>query len=120
MNFVSWAFVVLFAVVFGYRLTLGRRKTEGFFFALVILASTTFVMWHVPVYVLIMLTSIVVDYAAAIWISHSAPGSLWRKGLLALSISINLGLLGFFKYTNFAIDSLSPLLDRWNINLAIP
>ncbi len=36
-----------------------------------------------------------------------------RRGLLILSLAGNLGLLGFFKYYNFFIDSVSPLFERW-------
>ena len=38
--------------------------------------------------------------------------SKWgRKGLLLLSLSVNLGLLCYFKYTNFFYEILAPL---WN------
>lgn len=50
--------------------------------------------------------------------SAQRPG-VWpgvRVGLLAISVIVNLGVLGFFKYANFFIDSLLPLWDSvgWN------
>ncbi len=39
MNFVSWAFVGLFAVTFLARLTIGRRKTEPAYIGVLLVAS---------------------------------------------------------------------------------
>ncbi len=105
MNFVSgWAFVSLFSAVMASRLLFGRRKTERPFVWFTIIASTIFEMWHVPIYILIMLTSISVDYAAALVIDRAPPVWPWRKAVLAVSMTTNLFILGFFKYADFALD----------------
>jgi len=120
VNFVSWAFALLFALVFATRLLVGRRKTEPTLLAVVMLASTVFVMWHVPAYLLIMLTSIGVDYVAAIHIHRAPAGAPRRRWLLAGSIGTNLALLGFFKYTNFALDSAASMLAWAGWSVALP
>ena len=102
MNFVSWEFLMLVFPIMVLRLTLGRRRTEPIFLWSVALASTIFVAWHVPAYIFIMLTSILVDYWAAVGILRW--GSRHRNLLLAASLSTNLALLGFFKYTNFFLQ----------------
>jgi D-alanyl-lipoteichoic acid acyltransferase DltB (MBOAT superfamily) len=63
-------------------------------------ASYFFYMSWIPKYVLILLALTAIDYAAAIWIERTESRRS-RKLLLILSLSANLGLLGFFKYFNF-------------------
>lgn len=47
----------------------------------------------------------------------------WRKALVALSLLIDLGLLGYFKYTNFFAGMVSQLLEHnfqpWDIFLPV-
>ena len=57
MNFVSWAFVALFAGVFVARLTIGRRKIEPGYVAVLLVSSLVFYAWHVPVYLGVLLFS---------------------------------------------------------------
>ena len=103
MNFISWAFVFLAIPILVGRGVFGRRKNERAFFWATIFVSTIFVMWHVPAYIMVMLVSIGVDYAAALAIEAAPPGAPRRKWFLALSMATNLAILGFFKYTNFAL-----------------
>ena len=49
-----------------------------------------------------------IDYCAGLWISRAAPGH--KKIALILSLSANLGFLGFFKYYNFLAENLVQLL----------
>ena len=42
MSFVSWAFVLLFFAVFAARLTIGRRKIEPAYVAVLLVSSTVF------------------------------------------------------------------------------
>ncbi|MGO8690116.1 MAG: MBOAT family O-acyltransferase [Thermoguttaceae bacterium] len=58
-------------------------------------------LWHWRFTIIMLLTSSV-DYWAARWIVAAPPQSkARRRALLALSLSANLGLLGFFKYFGF-------------------
>ena len=76
MNFISWAFVALFAIVFLARLTVGQRKTEAPFVAVLTLASLVFYGWHVPWYLGLLVFSAGVDYLAALALGRigHAPG----------------------------------------------
>ncbi|TWU42804.1 MBOAT family O-acyltransferase [Novipirellula artificiosorum] len=58
----------------------------------------------------LLLLSTLVDFLAAQGIAASQDKRV-RRRWLGLSLSVNLGVLGFFKYFNFFIDSASPLLD---------
>jgi alginate O-acetyltransferase complex protein AlgI len=120
MNFISWSFVALFIPVFLARLAFGRRKNETLFVWFTIVASTVFVMWHVPIYVFIMLTTISVDYFAARWIDQSPGGSRRRKVFLFFSMAANLMILGFFKYANFFLRVLDQFLHVVGYHASLP
>ncbi len=110
MNFVSWAFAALFAVVLAARLAIGRRKVEPAYVAVLLISSLVFYGWHVPAYLLVLVGSALVDFLAA-----RAMGRLGRdcharrRALLILSLVANLGLLAFFKYGNFAAHAAEDL-----------
>ena len=119
MNFISWSFVVLFTIVLAARILMGRRKTERSFVWFTIIASTVFVMWHVPVYILILLTTVTIDYTAARIIDGARRDWRWRKAVLATALTCNLLLLGFFKYANFSLVTIEQSLNwlGWGVQL---
>src|SRR5579862_5608727 len=63
--------------------------------------------WN-PKFIALLLTLTVIDYSAGLWISRAAPER--KKFALILSLSANLGFLGFFKYYNFLAETLVQLL----------
>ena len=73
--------------------------------------SLVFYAWGEPVYVLIMLFSIVFDYANGRLIEHfknkNCPGK--AKAALIVDLCGNLAILGFFKYTDFVIGSINSI-----------
>ena len=89
-----------------YYLVPGRLKN-----IVLLLASLVFYAWGEPVYVLIMLFSIVFDYANGRLIEHfknkNCPGK--AKAALIVDLCGNLAILGFFKYTDFVIGSINSI-----------
>lgn len=78
---------------------------------LLIAASLGFYMyWSVP-YVGLLLLSALVDYSVARRMDGEESVPL-RRVLLFASLAVNLGLLGFFKYYNFFLDSLEEVGAR--------
>jgi alginate O-acetyltransferase complex protein AlgI len=78
-------------------------------------ASLLFYAWGESFYVLIMLVSIAANYVAGRMMASA--GSVRRERLiLAASIVVNLGLLGFFKYANFLVANLNVLLRSLEIS----
>jgi len=76
--------------------------------AWLVLASLFFYGWWNPVYVFLLVGSIAFNYwTAGLMEKVTRPGLVGRKGILIFGIVWNLGLLGFFKYANFFIDSLN-------------
>ncbi len=69
-------------------------------------ASFLFYFWGEPSYCILMLTACIVGYAAGLLIEKFEKH---KKLVLILSVGILLGLLGFFKYANFAISTFTGL-----------
>lgn len=46
------------------------------------------------------------------WMIHRGKSLLARRWFLALSVCINVGLLSYFKYTNFLLDIFTPIIDH--------
>lgn len=85
---------------------------------LLLAASCYFYMTFVPVYILILGFTIVVDYFAGILIEASKGKK--RKYFLILSLITNIGVLAIFKYYNFLNENLSLLLGNIDYNNKIP
>lgn len=72
--------------------------------ALLVIASLLFYAYGEPVYVLLMIASSVINYAAA---RLAAPGRAHRKPALAAAVAVNLGILVFFKYVAFLVETFN-------------
>lgn len=72
-------------------------------------SSCCFYMAFVPVYILILAFTILIDYASAILIEQAVEEK--KKICLYLSIVANLGTLAVFKYSNFLDANLAALAD---------
>jgi len=70
-------------------------------------ASCFFYMFFVPVYILILAGTIIIDYIAGIYIERSSGKK--RKLYLILSLITNIGILAVFKYYNFFIGNINGL-----------
>ncbi len=71
-------------------------------------ASCYFYMFFKPVYILILLFTIVIDYFAGLLLEKTTdPGK--KKRWLVLSLVANIGILAVFKYFNFLNDNISGL-----------
>ena len=94
---------------------LGWRKQNLFLLA----ASYFFYGWWDWRFLSLILISTIVDFYCAKVISRSA-NPLHRKSLLALSVTLNLSFLGFFKYFDFFVDSMANLLGAMGIDAPRP
>lgn len=99
-SFQYWIFFLIVVVVFySVRFRLGK--------VLLLCASYIFYMWWDPRFIVLILTSTIVDYFLGIWLEATSGGR--KKLLLLVSLVVNLGILGFFKYYDFFIGSLAEL-----------
>ncbi|MEI8064086.1 MAG: MBOAT family protein, partial [Verrucomicrobiota bacterium] len=110
MLFNSLQFYLFFPIVTLGYFTLPHRYRWAFLLA----ASCYFYMVFIPVYILILFFTILVDYFSAISIENSQGPR--RKHLLVVSLCANVGVLILFKYTNFLSANLAGLAAwlHWN------
>jgi len=76
----------------------------------IILASYVFYGWWDWRFLSLIAFSSIVDYLVGISLAQTDTPRR-RKTLLLLSIVVNIGLLGFFKYFNFFIDNAALLIE---------
>lgn len=81
-------------------------------------SSCYFYMAFIPIYILILGFTIVIDYFAGIYIEN-AEGSQ-RKLFLIFSLMANIGVLAVFKYYNFLNHNFSFLLHGFALNNPFP
>ena len=82
-------------------------------------ASYYFYMCWNARYVLLILVSTVITYVSGLLIERTQK-TAWKKWVVAGSFGMNLGILFYFKYTNFALGVLTSLFARIHIELNIP
>ncbi len=75
-------------------------------------------MAFVPVYILILFATIIIDYTAGLLIENAEGAK--RKWFLAMSIVANVGILAFFKYYNFFTENVNHLLHISNAGTSLP
>ncbi len=85
---------------------------------LLLASSCYFYMAFVPIYILILGGTIVIDYFAGIWIENAPLNK--KKRYLILSLIANVGVLVVFKYYNFFNENLSFLLKGFALDNPIP
>ena len=83
--------------------------------AILFLASLIFYSWGEPVYIYLIIFSTILDYTMGMLIHKFSHNQSFRKLFLIISITVNLALLGFFKYSDFFINS-----PNWNFFLYFP
>ena len=74
------------------------------------LVSLVFYGWGEPVYVLLMLATIVLNYVFGAWIWKRKEQQKSAKTVLAVGVAANLVILGFFKYAGFLVENLQAVL----------
>lgn len=118
MVFSSMTFLWLFLpLVFVLSLIIRRPRLQNY---LLLIFSLLFYAWGEPVYLFLMLFSILMNWTFGLLIEKSAAH---KKLFLVLDIIGNLGLLGYFKYTNFILDTIRRLLPSASVpvtHIALP
>ncbi|MCR5481903.1 MAG: MBOAT family protein [Clostridia bacterium] len=103
---ISFLFYFLPVVIVVYNLAPCRLRN-----AVLLAASLFFYAWGEPVYVILMIASILFNYAAGRKIY-----SLKEKGgntgvIFVLAVAFNLALLGFFKYADFVTGTINSVVS---------
>lgn len=107
MVFSSISFLLYFLPTFLFVYFLSSKKNKNW----VILAfSIFFYSWGAPKFVFLLLASTFIDFYLVRFM-HQTEAQRKKKILLGLSVTLNLGLLAFFKYSNFFIENVNELLS---------
>lgn len=100
-NSIDFAIFVPIVFIIYWFITVNNLKLQNF---LIVVASYLFYGWWDWRFLLLILFSTIVDYTIGQKLRNE-ENQLKRKVLLWISILINLGFLGFFKYYNFFLDN---------------
>ncbi len=112
MVFSSSLFLVYFLPVFLICYYLVPRKFRNW---VALAGSIFFYSWGAPKFIFVILGTTFIDFHLVRWMSATKT-RLYRRLLLMLSVSINLGLLIYFKYSGFFIDNLNSFLTVFGLN----
>ena len=122
MLFNSFIFFIFLAIVLPAFYLSGKKYRN-----LILLASSYFFYgywdWR---FCFLLVLSTVVDFFIGKRL-HAEEREVWRKRLLLISVSVNLGILAFFKYFNFFVASFEEMLtgagmtaDFVHLNIILP
>lgn len=114
MLFNSLEFLLFFPIVCIVYYAIPSLKWRNMF---LLVASYYFYMNWEPVYALLLLTSTLVTYFAALGIDKIKT---YKKTFLISSLIINLAILFFFKYFNWAAENVTQIMSWMGIAIRIP
>ena len=116
MLFNSYEFLIFFILVLTVIVIIKHRQFQHLF----IVGASYFFFYFSSNYLLsLLIASTVLDFyiAKEIWNTKDIKR---KKILLSISLAGNLGLLGFFKYADFAIDQFNILGNYFELGTSIP
>jgi D-alanyl-lipoteichoic acid acyltransferase DltB (MBOAT superfamily) len=115
MTFNSFEYAALLAAVVVVYWRLSRRGQN----VLLLVASYVFYGWWDWRFLPLIWVSTAVDFVVARLLGVEERGRR-RRVLLAVSVAVNLGILGFFKYFGFFVESAVGALGRLGFDVAEP
>ena len=125
MLFNSIAFLVFLPIVFAayWLITRNGKRWQN---AVLLAASYVFYGWWDWRFLLLLAFSTAIDFLAGILLDRERDDRR-RRTLLWVTVALNLGLLAYFKYFGFFVDSAVRLLQTlgfqanpWSLNILLP
>lgn len=111
MVFSSVIFLVYFLPIF---LTIYFLVPKSFKNPVLLLSSIFFYAWGAPLFIFAILLTTTVDFYFVKLLNNAADDKK-RKLWLILSLSLNVGMLFYFKYCNFFIENVNAILNAAGI-----
>ena len=115
MLFNTWQFGIFLPCVLVLYYCMTRHMQNR----MLLLASYVFYSWWDWRFTGLLMLSTVVDFHLSLAI-HNADSQRSRKRFLLLSIILNLGVLAFFKYFNFFVDSAAHVIQVLGFQANLP
>jgi D-alanyl-lipoteichoic acid acyltransferase DltB (MBOAT superfamily) len=111
MLFNSYEFIFLFLPVTFLVYFMIARKGQELAIAWLVLASLFFYGWWNPTYLILIITSMLVNFGIgeALSKAHKSNSTRQAKLLLALGVTLNLAVLGYFKYAGFFVANINAI-----------
>lgn len=111
MLFNSFEFIFVFFPILSLIIyAIPQKNNHNLINGILVVASLFFYSWWNPVYLPLFLFSIFLNYLFGSLLTGKIKVALNRKFLLILGITINLVLLGYYKYANFFVENINTLL----------
>ena len=108
MPFSNITFLFLFLPL---ALVLYYLVPKGWKNVILLLISLLFFAWGEPVYLALMILSILINYAYGLDIYHKLQNSKEAKGHLICAIVVNLLILGFFRYYGLLVHTINDIFS---------
>jgi len=128
MLFNSYIFILFFfpITLLGYftlnKYAYGKKGTAGLVW--LFLMSLWFYGYEKPIYLLLIGSSIIINYMISRWIYYlkrQKSSKLYLKVAMGLGVLINLAILFYFKYAGFFLDLIDQWFNRdWDVRMALP
>ena len=112
MVFSSILFILFFLPAFILTYYFVPKKLKNI---VILVFSIVFYSWGGPRFIFVILGTTFLDFHLVKWMAQSKT-ERYRRMLLALSVSINLGLLCYFKYSNFFIENVNAFLSLMGVS----
>ena len=112
MVFSSILFILFFLPAFILTYYLVPKNLKNI---VILVFSIVFYSWGGPRFIFVILGTTFLDFHLVKWMAQSKT-ERYRRMLLALSVSINLGLLCYFKYSNFFIENVNAFLSLMGVS----
>ena len=120
------AAVLVLYFILPFKIKIFKKKSGDFVYFeaknfVLLIASLFFYFYGEPIYTLLMLATILVNYIAGLLVDKFR-GTVWSKVSLWASVILSLGSLGFFKYSDFFISNVNGIFktDFSLLALALP
>ena len=104
---ISFLFFFLPFVLAGYYILPKNARNTFLLFV-----SIIFYGWDSPKLLLLMLSVIFINYIGALFISFFSQKAFLKKSAFLLTLLLNFGILGYFKYIDFLIENMNRIMGE--------
>lgn len=112
MIFTSLNFIIFFVIVFIIYWLTAKKQYQNI---ILLISSYIFYGWIHPWFCILIAVSTITDYYAGQAI-YNKPSQ--KKLFLIISVLVNLGMLGFFKYFNFFTENIFEIFNKLGITVS--
>ncbi len=117
MVFNSVPFVIFFAIVYVLYWATRKHTVQNL---VLLVASYVFYAWWDWRFLFLLASTTLVDFFAVQRVEAAGDDERRRRRWMVFSVAVNLGVLGFFKYFNFFVDSGVNVMHKLGVSVGDP